>query len=91
RNDTDEANKILSVSPTYVNLSDFIYESCITLNSDDTRSGSTSDSEDPGIIVRTITLDSFETSLECYEKENEFKPIKERRDMDTKTGNIIRW
>ncbi|CAG8844310.1 17812_t:CDS:1, partial [Racocetra persica] len=51
RNDTDEANEILSVLPTYVNLSDFIHESYITLNSDDTRSGSTSDSEDPGIII----------------------------------------
>ncbi|CAG8465672.1 34467_t:CDS:2, partial [Racocetra persica] len=98
RNDTDEANEILSVSPTYVNLSDFIHESCITLNSENTRSGSTSDSEDPGIIVQTIALgasfpswDSFETSLECYRKENGFKPIKERRDMDTKTGNIVHW
>ncbi|CAG8557597.1 3615_t:CDS:2, partial [Racocetra persica] len=63
----------------YINHSDFInYKLCTILNSDDTKSEGTSNSEDLRNIVWTIALgasfpswDSFETSLELYRKKKE--------------------
>ncbi|CAG8631710.1 7290_t:CDS:2, partial [Gigaspora margarita] len=80
-------NKLMLTMPTSSTTPTLLtmiinYKLCTELSSDDTKSESVNDSDDSGIIVRTIV---FGASFPFWES---FSPIKGWQDMDNETGNV---